>query len=195
MISFDILWCLLISCEIFWYPMISFDILIYFLIYDAIFWFLLISYDILDIFWFLMISYDIFWYLVVSYVIFFDVLIFSNRTRIQNSHSDVSKAWVYIDLLWSSWRNCSLFSILCWANSCQASSVHKNSCTAQSRRWTSRSTGRMGFTTRCAWRGQCVASCVALSALVSLMSHIHSRFKRVMTYTILMDLMARVAWA
>ena len=40
----------------------------------------------------------------------------------------------------------------------------------------------MGFTTRCAWRGQCVASCVALSALVSLMSHIHSRFKRLMTY-------------
>ena len=61
--------------------------------------------------------------------------------------------------------------------------VYEKCLTAQSRRWTSRSTGRMGFTTRCAWRGQCVASCVALSALVSLMSHIHSSwFKRVMTY-------------
>ena len=60
--------------------------------------------------------------------------------------------------------------------------VYEKCLTAQSRRWTSRSTGRMGFTTRCAWRGQCVASCVALSALVSLMSHIHSRFKRLMTY-------------
>ena len=59
-------------------------------------------------------------------------------------------------------------------SSCQASSINRNSCTAHSRCWTSRSTRRMGFNTRCAWRGQCVASCVALSALVLLMSHFYS---------------------
>ena len=190
LISHDILWYLLISYEIFWYPMISFDILL--CISFGIRWYFMISFDILwypmislDFLWYLMISFDILWYPMWYLLMFW---YFANRTRIQNqqkcSHSDVSKTWVYNGFYRSSWRNCSLFSMLCRANSCQASSVHKNSCTAQSRRWTSRSTGRMGFTTRCAWRGQCVASCVALSALVSLMSHIHSRFKRVMTYDI-----------
>ena len=73
--------------------------------------------------------------------------------------------------------------------------VSEKSCKAQGRSWTCHSTRRMGFNTTCARRRECVASCVALSALVFGDNRVvwsHNIFERLM---ILTDLMARVAWA